>query len=101
MALGKKTGGREKGTPNRITSEIREEFKIFLHYASPKIQELWERLIEDNPKEALNVIKDYAEFVLPKLAREEVTQETVNFDGHKLHIEDKELLEKLGYNTDE
>ena len=78
MAKGKKTGGRVKGTPNRVDNEIRENFATFLFYASPKIQELWETLLHENPKEALNVIKDYAEFVLPKLAR---TEQDVNHSG--------------------
>lgn len=68
---GQKFGGRQKGTPNRATQIIRAEFEQFITYASPKIIELWESLLKDNPREALNVIKDYAEFVLPKLARVE------------------------------
>lgn len=56
-----------------MSEEIREEFKAFLEHASPKIVELWESLLIDNPKEALSVIKDYAEYVLPKLARTELT----------------------------
>jgi hypothetical protein len=94
---GKKFGGRQKGTKNRIDAEIREEFAIFLKYASPKITGLWEQLLEENPKEALNVIKDYAEFVLPKLQRTE--QRFVDEDG-----EDRDLdvtHNVLGILTDE
>jgi len=79
--LGNKSGGRKKGSKNRIDNEIREEFAIFLRYASPKIQGLWEQLIDENPKEALNVIKDYAEFVLPKLARTDIQH--LDEDGNK------------------
>lgn len=72
---GKKTGGRSKGTENKVTKEVREHFASFLHYASPEIQGLWMKLAEDNPKDALAAVKDYAEFVLPKLARTESKQE--------------------------
>ena len=78
-AIGDKTGGRSKGTPNKVTKDIRDDFATFLHYASPKIKELWETLLEDNPKEALAVVRDYAEFVLPKLAR--VDNRLVDEDG--------------------
>lgn len=88
---GNKTGGRSKGTGNRVTAETREHFASFLHYASPKIIELWDTLYTENPKEALSVIKDYAEFVLPKLAR--VEQRDVDKDGNdketKIIIEHK------------
>lgn len=67
----KKTGGRKKGTENKVTREVREHFASFLHYASPQIQELWMKLAEENPKDALSAVKDFAEFVLPKLARTE------------------------------
>lgn len=69
MAKGKKTGGRQVGTPNKADAEIRDNFCTFLHYASPKIVKLWDTLLEENPKQALDAIKDFAEFVLPKLAR--------------------------------
>ena len=65
-----------------MTKETREHFATFLHYASPKIVELWDQLHKENPKDALNVIKDYAEFVLPKLARKELTGE----DGSEIKV---------------
>lgn len=79
MVKRKKTGGRKKGTPNRVNSEIRDNFATFLHYASPEIIELWDKLREESPRDALNAIKDYADFVLPKISR--VEQQTLDKDG--------------------
>lgn len=81
--------GKPKGAKNKVSEEIRVEFKMFLHYASPKIIELWEKLLEDNPKEALSVIKDYAEFVLPKLAR---VEHKTSDDQHEEYMK---ILEKM------
>ena len=71
MADGTKTGGRAKGTENRTTREIRDHFASFLHYASPEIVTLWKKLAEESPKDALDAINKFADFVLPKLARVE------------------------------
>lgn len=81
---GKKFGGRKRGTPNRVDAALRAQFEQFLYYASDDILDLFERLKAENPKQALDAIKDYAEFVLPKLARTE--QRLVDKDGN-----DKEM----------
>lgn len=71
----KRKAGRPKGARNRIDEAIRAHFEIFLMDASEDIQELFEKLKKESPKQALDAIRDYAEFVLPKLARQEVHQE--------------------------
>ena len=64
MATGKKTGGRTKGTPNRLTRELREALKHVMH---GEIETLPDRLKElDNDKRIDAVIK-LMQFVLPKL----------------------------------
>ena len=64
MATGKKTGGRTKGTPNKLTRELREELKHVMH---GEIEMLPDRLKElDNDKRIDAVIK-LMQFVLPKL----------------------------------
>ena len=64
MATGKKTGGRTKGTPNKLTRELREELKHVMH---GEIETLPDRLKElDNDKRIDAVIK-LMQFVLPKL----------------------------------
>lgn len=81
--------GRPVGSKNKVTEDIRLEFQEFLHHASPKIVQIWEQLLEENPKEALSAIKDYAEFVLPKLSRvdmdlnakiENISEKLADFD---------------------
>lgn len=70
---GNKTGGRKKGVKNRADAALRAQFEFFLTHASEDIVKLFDQLKAENPKQALDAIRDYAEFVLPKLARTELT----------------------------
>ena len=60
---GKKYGGREKGTPNRLTKELRTILKDVLYNELERIEELLESL---EPKRLELVIK-LTPFILPKV----------------------------------
>lgn len=92
---GKKFGGRQKGTKNRIDEAIRAQFEFFVRSASDDIQELFAKLKEENPKQALDAIRDYAEFVLPKLQRvEQKIEGEININTALANLE-KPQLSKL------
>ena len=61
---GKKFGGREAGTPNRLTKELRTILKDVLYNELEKIEELLESL---QPKERLEMIIKILPFILPKV----------------------------------
>jgi hypothetical protein len=68
-----KTGGRKKGSTNLVTADIKERFKLFVENNLDNIQTDYDTLRMENPKAALDFMKDLAEFVVPKLARTELT----------------------------
>ncbi|MFQ3598887.1 MAG: hypothetical protein SNJ66_11190 [Chloroherpetonaceae bacterium] len=71
MAKGKKTGGRQKGTPNRITADLRERITRLLD--ATDIEAAFEEL------DAVNKVKVFtclAEFVIPKFGRLDMEVET-------------------------
>lgn len=70
MAKGVKTGGRQKGTPNRSTADVREVISRVISGTAPQLM-AWIQDIEDPAKRVDACIKVY-EFGLPKLARTEV-----------------------------
>ena len=61
---GNKYGGRQKGTPNRITKELRSLLKDVMY---DEIGELQERLETLNPKERVELIIKLMPYVLPKV----------------------------------
>jgi len=61
---GKKFGGREAGTPNKLTKELRAVLKDVLYNELEKIEELLESL---EPKERLGLVIKILPFVLPRV----------------------------------
>ena len=79
-----KSGGRQAGTPNKVTKEFRETVKELLHVNAPNVG-IWLTQVasgtEDtkpDPKGALDMLAKLAEFAAPKLARTEVVGDKEN-----------------------
>jgi hypothetical protein len=76
MAIGKKTGGRTKGTPNKTTNEIREKYKNLI---SETLEQLSDDIKTLDPKDRLKVIIELSKFVIPTLKATELTTD-INTD---------------------
>ena len=61
---GNKYGGREKGTPNRITKELRSLLKDIMY---DEIGALQERLDALNPKDRVELLIKLMAYALPKI----------------------------------
>ena len=61
---GKKFGGRQKGTPNKLTKELRSVLKDALY---EEIDRLPERLDELDTKDRLELLVKLMPFVFPKV----------------------------------
>ena len=83
MAVGRKTGGRVKGVPNKATATAREAIATFVDGNAHRLQGWLDDIAEsDGPKAALACFSDLLEFHVPKLARTELTGK----DGEQLQI---------------
>jgi hypothetical protein len=70
MALGVKTGGRGKGTPNKATTDVREAIAVF---AKANAHQMGEWLLAiDDPARRLDLYLRALEYHIPKLGRTEV-----------------------------
>ena len=67
MSKGKKTGGRQKGTPNKSTSEIRQAVNAFISNNIDSIQATFDKL---EPIDRLKFIDRMLHYTLPKLSFE-------------------------------
>ena len=61
---GKKYGGRQKGTPNRMTKELRVLLKDIMYQELEKIQERFSLL---EPKQRIELIIKLMPYILPKV----------------------------------
>ena len=59
-----KVGGRKKGTPNRLTAEIRNTLKAVMDEQISNIPDLLEQL---EPKERLDMLIRLMPYTLPKI----------------------------------
>lgn len=74
MAKGKKTGGRQAGTPNKSTQAAREAIARFVDGNSDKLQEWLDQIAADKgPQAAFECFASMLEYHVPKLARTETT----------------------------
>jgi hypothetical protein len=64
MAHGIKTGGRDKGTLNKTTLELREKFTLLIESNFDKLQKDIDLL---EPKDRIKTILELAKFVVPTL----------------------------------
>lgn len=68
MAHGFKTGGRKKGTPNKITKEVRESIQDFVEGEIKEIPQLIGHL---EPQERLSFLIKLLPYVVPRLKHTE------------------------------
>ena len=99
MAKGFKTGGREQGTPNKVTKDVRELINTFIGNNIGNIQEIFDEL---QPKEKMYFVVKMLDYVIPKLKSIEVenkNEKTINWIETKTtSIEDmskEQLLERV------
>jgi hypothetical protein len=64
---GKKYGGREPGTPNRLTKELRAALKNILHQEIELLPEHFNKL---EPKDRLELLAKLLPYALPKVEPE-------------------------------
>ncbi len=84
MAAGKKTGGREAGTPNKATKNFREQINLFLCKNWNKVQRDFDKM---DPKDRLQFIEKLLRYTTPAL-----TSAAATIDYEKLCDEDLDLL---------
>lgn len=73
MAKGRKTGGRQKGTPNKSTSAVREAIAVFAEANVEKMDGWLQSVASEDPAKALDLYLRAIEYHIPKLGRTEVS----------------------------
>lgn len=83
MAKGYKTGGREAGTPNLVTADIKQHFEKLLEGNLEALQQDIESL---EPKDRVKALLAIARFVIPTVKAIEIEQNKSNFKPFQVNI---------------
>src|SRR5437868_5179896 len=71
---GVRRGGRQKGTPNKVTAEARAAFGMVFDKLAPEVEGWIREVAETDPARAAELVLRLAEYFVPKLARIEVAE---------------------------
>jgi LytS/YehU family sensor histidine kinase len=69
----KKVGGRTKGQTNKTTAEIKEAYQKLVEDNLTNMTEWLTQVADQNPERAMDLVLKLSEYMIPKLARQEVT----------------------------
>tara|TARA_R110000822_G_scaffold263048_4_gene387382 strand:- start:1644 stop:1946 length:303 start_codon:yes stop_codon:yes gene_type:complete len=83
-----KTGGRQIGSPNKVTSEVKQAIAAFTSNNSEKLDK-WLNEVDD-PAKRLDLYFKALEYTMPKLARTEVSGDA---DAPVKHIHEHKFLD--------
>lgn len=86
---GKKFGGRKKGTPNKVSKDIRNAFKLLIENNLENLSIWLKWIARENPEKAFDIIIKLSEYVTPKLNRTEYKEQTSIEDLIKLSPEER------------
>ena len=95
---GKKHGGREAGTPNKLTKEFKETLSNIL---SDEIEKLSETLQQLEPKERLDIIVKLLPYIAPKLQSIEYKDESVKNVTSRIEFVSSEEERRISQMLDE
>jgi len=65
--------GRPKGKPNKSTAEIRDAYQKLVEDNLTNMTEWLVQVAAENPERAMDLMLKLSEYMIPKLARQEVT----------------------------
>jgi hypothetical protein len=90
-----KTGGRKRGRPNKITTDLRECIKAFLEKNWPLVQSKFEKL---EPKDQLLFLERLLQYSIPKMQSvsmnlkgdiKEMTEQEIDQELERLKVKTK------------
>src|SRR5713101_6448799 len=70
---GKRQGGRQKGTPNKITADARETFRLVFEKLAPEAEGWIRAAAKKNPAKGAELLLRLSELFVPRLSRGELS----------------------------
>lgn len=82
----KKKGGRQKGTPNKTTAQIKEMITELVGNQMEKWPVVIDKMMKNDPAEAMKITGKLIDYVLPK-------QTKIDLEGELKHKVEKIVIE--------
>ena len=91
-----KTGGRQKGTLNRITADIRQALRDLAEGNAHRVQESLDRVMETDPAEFVRLWLSLLRFVTPQLQATAIADLTPKSTKQRLaEMTDEQLMREI------
>lgn len=84
----KKTGGRQKGTPNKTTAQIKDMIVGLVGNQMEKWPAVIDKMMKEDPAEAMKITGRLIDYVLPKQTKIDLEGE-INHKIQKITVEIK------------
>ena len=65
--------GKKPGTQNKVTRDIKEAYKELIEKNLENLTDWLKQVAEKDPEKAIHILNSLSEYVIPKLARRELT----------------------------
>lgn len=66
-------GGRPKGSQGKVTGKIKEAYQMLVENNLDNMTEWLNDIAEEDPQKAMELVLKLSEYIIPKLARQEMT----------------------------
>lgn len=96
MAERKKHGGRQKGTPNKVTNELRQWVAKLIDDNRKQIEKDLKSLC---PEKRITILERFLQYVLPK--RQQVRAEIESLTDSELSQLAETILTQMGYDDNQ
>ncbi|MCM4161871.1 hypothetical protein FHG64_16025 [Antarcticibacterium flavum] len=84
-----------KGMPNKTTQEIKEAYQLLVENNLENMSAWLQKIGEDNPEKAFDVLIKMSDFVIPKLSRQELKVEQDKLTPEEKDQRIEQLKKKL------
>jgi hypothetical protein len=68
-----RAAGRRKGTPNKLTTEVKQGFLAAFEKLEPQFERWVEEVAIEDPGQAAKILVSMADFIFPRISRAVVT----------------------------
>lgn len=87
--------GKKPGTLNKTTKDIKEAYRLLIENNLENLTAWLKRVAAKDPEKAIRIVNDLSEYVIPKLARTDITSGDRTINPININVISRESADKL------